>query len=315
MINQLLNSLFKKQIILYEKHRHISPIINTINKQDYFFIPLKNVWILFSFFGRGKLRSKVFYVFLKIVNPKFILSVNWISKRQILYYLWAKINNKDFIVVQHGSYVGGKITDNAHKYARCTKMLCWSEYFKLTFEENNIGKKVRFINFGNSVYNCLNRPKEYKEYKKTESILLLPTFMNDDDVFKDYLFFIKKLKKLNYKVTIKQHNFQIKNKPINGFNSINGNIYKLLSERNFDLIISDHSSALLDAIFFKNRVLYYNTSKKNMSNIYSDYFHNLSELELNNLTNNTLESFLNISKQEELFEKLANGHTKNNKLI
>lgn len=312
MINYLIYIIFSKEIVLYDKHRHVDPLINSANKKQFVFISMKYLWLSMTIFGKKKLRNRAMFVLINIINPKYIISMNWITKRHCLYYLWVKKKGKDFIVVQHGSYVGGRIFDIAHRYSKCTIMYCWSNYFKETFKNYNRDKNVTFVNYGNTIYNKINRQKLHYESGPIKNILFLPTFMQDEIVIKEFKEFVNRLSSLGCRVDVKQHNYQGKFKALNGLKVVKESIYELLLNKNYDLVISDYSSSLLDAIFFKKKVLYYNCSNYHKDNEYNNYLTNIGEIKPIDITINSLKSLIDIRKQEMLFERLAGGFTENN---
>ena len=255
------------------------------------------------------------YVILSLLNPKYILSMNWISKRESLYKVWTAKNPKSkFIVVQHGGYVGGFVTDIPHRYTKCDVFLTWGPYFTQQFKGYNGLKNVEILSFGNPVYNAYNREVFNYKQSQTRKILLLPTALDEANA-KHIYFLINKLKDLNFNVTLKEHAMQGTSKDahgnlrfpsIEGVEKIQGNLYHLLQKNDFDLVICDHSSSLLDAIFFKNKVIYFdpNNKTKGYTTHYSKYLVNLFETQFESLTKEDFYHLLSIEQQEGLLNNM-----------
>jgi hypothetical protein len=325
MINSLFKILFNKQIILYSKHGIILPIVlNAENRLKFFFLDVNLMWNYIPFKTSDKRKHSVMYFLLNLINPKYIIVANWITTRESLYKVWTDrhIQSK-FIVVQHGSYVGGFVSDIAHKYAKCDIFLTWGIYFVDQFSKYNNKKKVKIICYGNPIYNNFNR-KEYK-YKNNISnkVLLLPTALDYQNLNELYIL-IDRLNEFNFEVVLKTHNKQGNNEfnsdgtlkfpKIEGVDQIKGELYAILQNNDFDFIISDHSSSLLDAIFFKNKVLYFdpNNKIKGYETNYSNYLVNLFEVDISSISKNNFYEFLSVDNQESLFYNMT---CKGNNLI
>lgn len=306
-----------KEIILYDKHRQTEPIAkNPVNKKNYFFFEVGLIWKFIPFKSSDKRKHQIMYFLLNIIQPKYILSMNWLTQRESLYKVWtAKHPKSKFIVMQHGAYAGGIVTDIPHKYTKCDIFLTWGPFFVDEFTKYNSLKKVQIINFGNSIYNEIDRGNfTYKE-TDTNKILLLPTALNENDCVSFYNM-INALEYLGFKVHIKMHGKQGNEKDVNGrlkYPSIERgtkvvrNLYSILEKNDFDFVISDHSSALLDAILFKNRVLYFdpNNNMKGYTTHYSSYLNNLYLKDFNNITKNEIYELINIKNQEALFANMV----------
>ena len=314
MFNQFIFFLFNKQIIIYENHRNVAPLLNNFNKHKFIFISANPIWKILTVLGNRKLRDKAVLMVLKIINPIAILSMNWVSNRQHIYYVFAKQKRRDFIVVQHGSYVGGIITDEAHKYAQCTIMLCWSSFFVTTFKQLNPFAITRFIEYGNPVYNMYDRDNFGYTNTPINSILLLPTYMKENHVVERFKDFYHKLVSLGFTVVVGQHNYQKRFNPLGGVVVTDTTSLELLKAKKFDLIISDHSSALLDAIFFKNKILYFNADVENTQNKYSQFLENMASLKTDAISRDMITNLIHIKNQEALFKELAGGYTKDNSI-
>ncbi len=256
------------------------------------------------------------YILLNVIKPRYILSMNWQSKRESLYMVWtSKYPKSKFLVIQHGSYVGGYVTDIAHRYAKCDVFLTWGSYFVSAFSKFNDRKKVKLVSFGNPIYNCFNREHYSYNTQLKNKVLLLPTALNNENL--NYLYsLIEKFKSLNFEMVLKPHALQgnnyinpdgtFKYPKIEGINQIKGALYPILQENDYDFIISDHSTSLLDAIFFKNKVLYFDPNNKVKGYIthYSHFLPNLFDEDFASLSKDRLYELLSIEKQEALFNDM-----------
>ncbi|WP_323027646.1 hypothetical protein [Gelidibacter japonicus] len=317
MINFIINFISNKEIILYEKHRQTMPLVsNTFNRKRFWFIPIGIIWKYIPFKTTDKRKHKIMYFILNCVQPKYILSMNWISKRESLYKVWTTKNtNSKFMVVQHGVYTGGIVRDIPHKYIKSDIFLTWGSFFVEQFKAYNSLKKVEIVNFGNSIYNTFNRKEfEYRKYN-SDKVLLLPTALDEKDILLFYNL-IDRLKDLNFLLVVKPHNKQGKEKDekdnlkypnIEGVNIITGDLYSILQNNEFDFIVSDHSSSLLDAIFFKNKVIYFdpNNSINGYTTQYSKYLANLYSQDYSKLDRGFFEGFINIENQEALLSEMV----------
>jgi hypothetical protein len=97
--------------------------MNLVNRKVFYFIDISLFWKYIPFRTSDKRKHKIMYVILNLIQPKYILSMNWLTKRESLYKVWTKNHPESaFIVVQHGSYVGGVVTDIPHKFTKCDVM-------------------------------------------------------------------------------------------------------------------------------------------------------------------------------------------------
>lgn len=315
MVNYILKKVIGKELIMYDRHRNTAPLADdTDNKKYFVFWSLGNFWKCIPLKNKYKLKHRIMYVILSLLNPKYILSMNWISKRESLYKVWTAKNPKSkFVVVQHGGYVGGFVTDIPHRYTKCDVFLTWGPYFTELFKGYNSLKKVEILSFGNPVYNAYNREVFNYKQSQTRKILLLPTALDEANVKLIY-FLINKLKALNFHVTLKEHAMQGSVKDENGkirfpsiecVEKIQGNLYHLLQNNDFDLVICDHSSSLLDVIFFKNKVLYFDpNSNASYKTRYSHYLENLFYQDFDTMTSKSLYDLINIPQQELLLKDM-----------
>lgn len=317
MINRISRLITHKEIILYDKHRQTSPIANhPINKKKYFFIEVGLIWKYIPFKTSDKRKHSVMYLLLNVIRPKYILSMNWQTKRESLYMVWtAKHPQSKFIVVQHGSYVGGFVTDIPHRYTKCDVFLTWGTYFVDQFLKYNNKKKVQMVCFGNPIYNNFNREDFTYKNSNSNKVLLLPTALDNQNLNQLYIL-IEKLNQLNFEVVVKTHAFQGNNKfnidrafkypKIEGVNQVNGALYPILKNNDFDFIISDHSSSLLDAIFFKNKVLYFdpNNKVKGYQTHYSNFLVNLFDEDFGSISKDSFYELISVENQEALFNDM-----------
>ena len=277
MLNDLIKFTINKEIVLIEPHRQLLPMkANEENKKEFVFINVNKIWALIPLTHQFKLKYTIMYLILNIIKPRYILSINWLSRRTSLYKVWTKNKvNSQFVVVQHGSYVGGAVTRSDHRFTKCDVFLTWGPYFKRLFEDYNKGKKVKIVSFGNPVFNLYDRYKfNYKEVSQfNKKVLLLPTYLKGDDIdhFNDLL---KKLANIECDFDIKMHSKQkIEEMPFN-WRVIERNVYDLLQSEKYDIVISDKSTALLDAIHFKNRVLMFSPLETSCQTEYGRYLSN-----------------------------------------
>jgi len=317
LISQVIYFFTKKHIVLYDKHRHTLPLVtNEINKRKFYFFDIAVIWKYIPFKTSDKRKHRVMYFFLNLIKPKYILSMNWQTKRESLYMVWTTKHPKSkFIVIQHGSYVGGFVTDIPHRYTKCDVFLTWGAYFVDQFLKYNNRKKVQMVRFGNPIYNNFNREDFTYKNINSNKVLLLPTALDDQNLKQLYIL-IEKLNQFNFKVVVKTHAFQGNDKfikdgtfkfpKIEGVNQIKSDLYTILKNNDYDFIISDHSSSLLDAVFFKNKVLYFdpNNKIKGYTTYYSHFLPNLFEEDFTSLSKDRLYEFLSREKQEVLFESM-----------
>ena len=319
MLNFIIKMLFKKKIILFTKHRQTLPIINNyINKRHFIFINLIYLWRLIPISGKFKIKYKLMYLILNIINPKYILTINWISKWESLYKVWTKNHpSSKFIVVQHGSYWGGIVIDVKHRYTKCDIFLTWGNYFTQIFDNYNKSKNVKIISFGNPVYNQFERNKIRPKNNNNGKILLMFTSVESYQI-EYYNRIIHHLKQLGFDIYLKPHNFQGKKVKINkeeilfpnimGVKKIEDDTISLLNENDFDFIVSDISTVLLDAIFFKNKVIFFAPNQKyreNNKNRYSEYLENIYFRMDEIKEKKDLYKFINFEAQEKLLKEMV----------
>lgn len=316
MINRLVKIFSGKEIILFNPHRNSTPLLTDANKKKYIFLNPALLWKATGLLGtKSLLRYKAMGFLLTIVSPRYIIDINWISRIQTLYFVWCKNHGRNFVVVQHGSYVAGIITDKPHRVAKCHIFLAWSNYFKETLQHYNQGKKLSCIVWGNTVYNQYNRDAFAYTAAAGKKILVAPSLITGErqEVYKQLL---EKLKALGFDVTVKEHVYQAtRSVPFEGFPKVAGNIFSVLVAQQFDIVITDVSSTMSDIVFFKTRAVFCSPAGDEdfyIDNQYSKYMDNLA-LGIHQL--NSQEDFyryINIEAQEELLKcMVAVGHNNN----
>lgn len=284
-----------KPILLYTKHRQTIPIIEE-NRRDFLIINFDVLWKYLRFLGKtntSKLRANVYFLILKILKPEIILDINWIGRVAMIHHIYSRKNKVKLVAVQHGFYTGGYISNRFpegrwHKMARCTHFWIWSEYISGEVLRNN----STFIVNGNPLYNKLIRMKRpFRKIEKVESILILPTSFEkkDGEKLKKLVHLTSQLSNCGFEVAIK---FHLQNEIFPILNNIrileNIDLYEVLYKQKFDLIIADHSTTLLDAMFFNNLVCFCNFH--NSPNTLYEKF--LGELDIDTIQDEILNSEL-----------------------
>jgi hypothetical protein len=205
--------------------------------------------------------------------------------------------------MQHGAYVGGIVADNNHKYMRCDKFLVWGEYFKKLFKSYNKQRHNDILVFGNPIYNSISRTR-FKYPSNIDQILIALSYM-DDEKLASYARVFKQLCRKHTKIFIKYHNQQIRKFEHESNKEIKGNFASIVNQ--FDLIIVDHSTVLLDAIFFKKNVIFINFDRR--ETVYDQFLKNhFNTLEGDSFS---LKALVDQKAQEELFHYMIS--MKNNK--
>jgi hypothetical protein len=312
MINFLTKVLLKRELVLYNKHRQTIPIVNNHNnRKKYIFLQSNKILSKIPVKSSHKLKYRIAYILLKILSPKYVIDINWISRMSALYYVWSKKSkNSKFIVVQHGSYIGGNVTDIAHRYTNCDVFLVWGNYFKVLFENYNKGKKISVVDFGNPIYNKFKREKFYYKNKTINKILLAPSGIKDQPLEQLYKLH-DKLIELGFVVKLKEHSMQTKfYTEIKKISKESEDSEKLLKNQNYDIIISDHSSIILDAIFFKNPVICFSSVETKFTSYMDNAFYKLKDLK----NKEDLLNLLNIKTQEVLFSDMITLNPDKNEL-
>lgn len=255
-------------------------------------------------------------VFLGLLAPKIILDVNWISAYHTFYKAWTKKNRRSkFVVLQHGSYIGGIVSDKAHRYTKCDVFLTWGDYFTGLFRGFNAGKRVAIVNFGNPIFNQFKRSAFQYSERENRSVLLAPSVINETRL-KSLLSFYRYLTDAGYNVCLKEHKLQSAyGTEIADVPKDTTGIFQLLQEKTYDIIITDHSSVLLDAIFFKNKVLIFSdpdSVEEFKHNVFTQYLGNLYDDFTQKTLNENLYEKVNLGQQEALFQAMV--HCSDNNL-
>lgn len=321
MINNIVKWLTGRDIILYNPHRNSEPLVNDHNKKRFIFINpivlLKATFIL----GRDtKLRYRTMGLILDIIDPAYILDINWIGKLHSLYYAWCSKNGKKFIVVQHGTYYAGQIIEIDHRYTKCHIFLVWSTYFKQLFESYNKGKNVEIIVIGNPVYNDYDR-SAYEYKNEPGDKILVAVSLIEGERFRKVNRFLKKIIGLGFDVSVKEHSYQSREFRSFDWGKRVGqggeSLYEMLKNQIFDIVMTDISTAMNDIIFFKNRALLFSptgNSEHYTKNIYSRYLKNAAQYEGEINKKEDLYRFLDVEAQENLLEYLIETEDKDNRL-
>jgi len=295
-----------KYIVLYSRHRQIEPVISDpYNRNNYWFINFNYLWKPLRILGstnHSKFRVFIYIKLLKLINPSLILDINWIGRLQTVHDLFARKVSKTckFIVIQHGNYSAGKIESSIHRTVRCSVFWIWGKHYLEQLELNG----RRFYVGGNPVYNKfypLNNDTQKYAQDESKKILFLNSYIND--------LTIKKMEKaaLNFQ----NMGFEVHWKPHNLYKGIieisnvkvlsNLNIYEAFYRRTYRYVITDESTSLLDAVFFKNDVLFMKSGKFNSVNLYNSF---LNEFKVEALTDNIdLSHLVNKSQQEKMFNE------------
>lgn len=297
------------KILLYSPHRQVNKIISDLKKENLFFcINMSFLWKMIPLTSKSKLKFGIIGFFLRVLNPSFILTANWISRYDAFYYLWSKKNpNTRFVVIQHGNYVGGNVTVNSHKFIRSNIFLTWGSYHKNLFDKLNNRKKVEIYDFGNPLYNGIDRKKFKYSENNVKNILIVNSGVTEQGV-KELKKLVFQLKKNNFKVKLKLHSHQEKK-----FGSFDYNIelekknaYDILNSNEYELFIVDHSSFMIDAIFYKKRVVFfpqYDRGEVFYNNLYSKFLESIKKEDLDN-KDFDINEIINIENQENLFNHL-----------
>lgn len=312
MINRVVKKITRKEIVFINRHRNSIPIIED-NLDKYVFFDPGFLWRVMGIVGRrSKLRYRLMYMLLSLVQPVWIIEINWIEKLQSLYLVWANRHNKQFIVLQHGIYYGGIMRDIDEKYVKCNIMLVWGDYFRDMFLENNRGKTLQCVSFGNPIYNQFERDLFNYPEGIGNRILLVPSYAKGHR-YERFVFLIEKLLKLGFDVTVKEHYMQ--SKKLESFqveecSKAEGDdfhLYRLLQSHKYDIVITDVSTAMTDIIFFKNRTIYFSPDfdgEDFNENIYNEYLSNLND-SIDGITSRSdIFSYLNVESQEKLLKRL-----------
>ena len=311
MIKTIWYRVFGKQLVFYNPHRNTTPLLSSENRKNFIFVNFSWLVKITKMFGRSSSlpRKLAIKAVLSLFRPLYIIEPSWISPIHKVLHEWCNSHSPSkFIVVQHGLYIGGVVVGDAPKFARCNIMLCWGDVSLREFLRHNPNSKTHFVKWGNTVYNRLERREfEYKEVLGRK-ILFCPSFVTEDRI-PNYEALIKHLIRIGFDVSIKQHNFQTKRaRSLLGARILNTELFHLFRSQAYDLVISDHSTALIDAIFFKNNVLLFsppgpspaydeNAYTRRLINIHGE-FHFWQ-------TVRDVIAYVDISAQEKLLEEMV----------
>jgi len=318
MINSIYKSILGKDIIIFNPHRNSNPLVNESTKQNYAFFNPLFIWKMSAMLGRNtKLRYRFVAAILTFINPITIIDINWTDRKHSLYFAWCKRNEKKFIVLQHGIYYAGMMSDIREKYTNCTTHLVWGKHFKQLRERDNPGKNCEFIIYGNPVYNQYDR-NLFTYKKQPGNDILVAISVIGGKRLKTLIDFLDKLEMHGFNVTIKEHNLQSKkSKAIQGHNKINENLYNLVEEQRFDYIVTEVSSAMTDIIFFKNQAIYFSpesTDHYHTHNVYEEYLVNIATRKGFFTDRKDLLNQISIESQENLLNYLIETEGTSNTL-
>lgn len=281
MLDYFSRKFFNKDIILFHRHRNSDPLLTRENKKRFFFIHCPLIWKCTGIFGRkSRARYRVMALILSFIRPRYIIDINWISRLGGLYLVWCRNNRPSrFVVVQHGSYIGGIITDNAHKYAKCDVVLCWGEHARQEFLRYNSQTDVQIMVWGNPLYNRFDRSvMDFNEHVGTRVLFVSAVVKGKRKAaFEDCM---NVFKQLSFEIFVKEHNYQASlSEPFRHVRKIKGPLYEILQEQRFDIVVSDISTSLIDSLFFKNRTLFFSPEgelPEYTHNAYSKYMRNIA---------------------------------------
>lgn len=316
MLNKILKFWLGKELVLYSSHRNSQPIVDDVNnKKKFVFIPYNFFFRFIPFKHYDKRKYIVLYHILLLLSPKYILSINWIGREAAVFKLWSvKQPSSKSVVIQHGGYIGGIVTDIPHRHVHCDVFWVWGDYFKQQFEHYNQGKNVSIIARGNPIYNSFDRQSFQYSATKTGKVLLAPSGIKGERLNALYKLHLKLLE-MGFDVYLKEHRFQSeKYAEIKNIKKITGDTYAILRENKYDFIVCDHGSIMLDAIFFKNHVLFFSASgtlHEYTENCYTTFLKNMHD-EMKSIKEKAhVYSLIEIKAQEQLFQKMITLNSNN----
>lgn len=316
MLGPLLFYFTGRRLVLYNKHRQSVPIVmDKFNRKAYFFINDSWMWRYVPFRSTSKWKYRIIYIILNFLRPHIILDINWINLKGGFYHLWAKNNRPSkYVVLQHGSYVGGIVTDIAHRYTHCDEFLTWGEHFTNYFVRVNCNKAVAIKTFGNPVFNKINRSSfKYPNKARIKKLLIAPSAVSLDRKL-NYIELMSSLARTDLEVWFKPHSMQNK---IGGDFDIPEEVSFYSGENlwsDFDFLISDISTMLLDACFFKKLALFfmpYHAESCFNNTVYARFMRNLANVDVEFESSEYLLGLVDVKAQENLFKFMVmNGDNK-----
>lgn len=310
MISGIIFFLTGKRLVLFNRHRNSVPLLQLPEAHAYYFLSPWPIWKLTAIVGRSaKRRYWLMALFLNFINPHHIVDINWITRLHTLYFVWCRKNSKKFIVIQHGTYVAGIVTDIPHRIVKCQVFLVWSQYWKELFLKYNSGRRFECIVYGNPVFNSIDRSQyQYDTRPSGKKVLLAPSLMQDDRYTMTQQL-IDLLEKIGYELYLKEHPYQGSwYKLLTCNRKVSGSMMDHLISRQYDFVITDVSTAMNEIIFTKNNAVFFSPPGKYdyyVENLYSRYCRNLA-LELDQLQNaGDLAQFVDVNRQEQLLGDIA----------
>ncbi len=177
------------------------------------------------------MRYRLFYGILTLLDPVYIMDINWIDKRHSLYLVWCNKHDRSFIVVQHGIYYGGSMRYIPEKYVKCNIFLVWGEHFKKMFERNNRGKDFQCIEFGNPCYNVFDRTEFNYKPEPGNSILVAVSVISGKRL-EALHGLLEKLIQFGFDIFVKEHAMQMQkaSESIQGYPKITGSLNRILKD-------------------------------------------------------------------------------------
>lgn len=310
MLMHIKKRTFHREVILINKHRNTVPFINNINRSNFLFIDINLLIKPTRIFGKKtELRFFVLKLILNILKPKYILDFNWISIHNQFFLKWCKENRPSrFVVVQHGLYVGGVITDFSHRFPMCDLFLCWGDHTINELKKYNTNFIADILKWGNPIYNLYERKNFDYKLERNGTVLIAPSLVSG---YRKIMFeeLVKKLKSLGFQVEIKQHAFQsIKSNSLIDCSLSDVSAFEILMNQKFDIVFTDVSTLLVDSIFFKNNTLFFSPPdglKEFVDNGYSCFLKNNFFYFTDWGSMDEVYSCINLIKQEELFEQFV----------
>jgi len=266
-IEEVTNKLSEKMIYLFSKY----PLnINKFWKQS-----ILNDFINSLQFIIKKDILGGFYIWKNFdeISPNAALCINWIGITHQFIGSWCRINNKPFIVLQHGIQSGGCV-GRVEKKIDADIFLCWGEEMKKSFISafpENRKKCIKIV--GNPVYDKITNSNQssatdlLSKNGQSYQILIAPSegFL----LVREYeIFFWDEIERAMIKFSklkwsIKLHNLYLfKDEIKNRFEKLGvsiieeGNIFNAM--KNCQLVVTNISTAALDVMVVQKPVIIFN---------------------------------------------------------
>ncbi len=301
-----------RRLILYHPHRQIDPIIRSLKDLGFLCINALNIWRLIPVKSDNIIKFKIISVILYVLRPRAVLTPNWISRYETFYKIWSDSHSHfKFLVVQHGGYVGGVVTSDSHRNVKCSHFLVWGDHFYRLFRRYNYNLGKEIIIFGNPVYNQKNREQFSYSNLEIKKILIVNSGVVDSDL-STLRGAIVALQLRGYIVRVKFHPHQRRKfGDTVGFDVEDQNLYQILENSLYDVYLVDHSTSLLDAIYFKQKVLFFPQLSRSEIFYLNEYSRFLSIISLGKLENSELSELVDVHSQEKLFQHMITTFSTN----